>query len=61
MAFHTSSSEDGMSDIEIRSHIIEEMRNYTCIFEKSDPEHSRHGCKIEIYEAIGLLVGLTCK
>ena len=61
MASDTSSSEDGMSDIEIRSHIIEEMRNYSCIYDKSNPGHSRHDRKIEIYEAIGLLVGLTCK
>ena len=61
MASDTSSNEDGMSDIKIRSCIIGEMQNYTCIYDKSDPEHSRHDRKIEIYEAIGLLVGLTCK
>ena len=61
MASDTSSSEDGMTDIEIRSCIIEKMRNYTCIYDKADPEHSRHDCEVEIYEAIGVIVGLTCK
>ena len=60
MASDMSSSEDGMSDIEIRSCIIKQMWNYSCIYDKSDPEHSRHD-KIEIYEAVGLLFGLTCK
>ena len=37
------------------------MRNYTCIYDKADPEHSRRDCKVEIDEAIGVIVGLTCK
>ena len=61
MASDRSSSKDLLSDIEIRSHIIEEMRNYTSIYDKSDPQHSRHDRKIEIYEATGVLVGLTCE
>ena len=61
MALDTSSSEDGMSDIKIRSRITKERQNYTCIYDKSNPAHSRCDRKIEIYEAIGLLVSLTCK
>ena len=37
------------------------MRNHTSVYDKSDPQHSRHDCNIEIYDAIGLLVGLTCE
>ena len=45
-----------MSDIKIRSHIIEEMQNYTCIYDKLDPEHSRCDRKQKFMRQQGFLL-----
>ena len=50
-----------LSDDEIKSRIIEEMQNYSFIYEKSDPLHSDRDKKIQVYETIGAFTCLDCK
>ena len=50
-----------LSDDEIKSRIIEEMQNYSFIYDKSDPLHCDRDKKIQVYETIGALLGLDCK
>ena len=50
-----------LSDDEIKNRIIEEMQNYTFIYDKSDPEHADRDKKIHVFETIGALLGLDCE
>ena len=50
-----------LSNDEIKSRIIEEMQNYSFIYDKSDPLHCDRDKKIQVYETIGALLGLDCK
>ena len=59
--FNEESGIFDLSDDEIKSRIIEEMQNYSYIYDKPDPLHADRDKKIQVYETIGALLGLDCK
>ena len=46
---------------EIKNRIIEEMQNYTYMYDKSDPQHSDQEKCTQVFETIGALLGLDFK